>query len=87
MSQSLNPDKMAEVSTLCLNGRDVVLNSNFVLNLIEYVKRLEDVARQADTVALLLKPTCPGEAESLESKIRRAIGVATVVNTCKVQHR
>lgn len=84
---TLKPEIKAELGQIFAKSESVVLSNNFMFNLMEYVDKLEQVARYADTAALLLKDTSPGKAEALEERVRRAIAACEILNTCKPQRQ
>lgn len=73
------------ISDRCMQGSNVTLNSNLVIQLIEYLDKLEKAVQYADSVCGMLKSAgYAGKAEALTERIQRCIQIAGITNTCRV---
>jgi hypothetical protein len=60
------------ISDRCMHGPNVTLNANLVIQLIEYINKLEKVAREA------------ADVEKLKNSLERCAQTAAITNTCRV---
>lgn len=60
------------ISDRCMHGPNVTLNANLVIQLIEYIGKLEKVAKEAADVA------------KLKNSLERCAQTAAITNTCRV---
>ncbi len=77
-------DKLSELAALH-HYRNVPVNADLILYMIEYVKRLEDVVVYSETTIPMLRGAgCVDTADSLDRKLQRSTMSAAILNTHKV---
>jgi len=76
----LKPELVEKIKSLCMNGSNVMLNSNMMLNMLAYVDHLEKLASlvQGGVVSA-------AEVKQIEERVERASLAAAIINTSPAQ--